>query len=132
MASIASDVIREIRENPDVREEVRRLILTDELLAMPARSWLGWTRDSETRWPSCWCSKAESLDRMDARQDRMEETPRAGWTRDLLAQQMRSVSEPDSRTAGDRTGWTRAKIGRKGARIGWKRFRAGQALFWIV
>ena len=58
MASPASEVIREIRENPEVREEVRRLILTDELLAVPAL--LG-RLDARQ-------------DRMDARQDRMEET----------------------------------------------------------
>ena len=32
-----SEVIREIRENSEVRDEVRRLILTEEMLAMPAR-----------------------------------------------------------------------------------------------
>ena len=31
------DIIRILREQPDVREEVRRLILTDELLALPAQ-----------------------------------------------------------------------------------------------
>ena len=32
-----SEVIREIRENSEVRDEVRRLILTEEMLTMPAR-----------------------------------------------------------------------------------------------
>ena len=31
------DIIRILREQPDVREEIRRLILTDELLALPAQ-----------------------------------------------------------------------------------------------
>ena len=31
------DIIRVLREQPDVREEVRRLILTEELLALPAQ-----------------------------------------------------------------------------------------------
>ncbi len=30
-----SDIIREVRENTEAREELRRLILTDDLLAMP-------------------------------------------------------------------------------------------------
>ena len=32
-----SEVIRQIRENSEVRDEVRRLILTEDMLAMPAR-----------------------------------------------------------------------------------------------
>ena len=70
MASIASDVIREIRENPDVREEVRRLILTDELLAMPARQ--DRMEETQSRIVELLAQQAESLDRMDARQDRTE------------------------------------------------------------
>ena len=33
---MVNEIIREIREKPEVREEVRRLILTEELLALPA------------------------------------------------------------------------------------------------
>ena len=125
MASIASDVIREIRENPDVREEVRRLILTDELLAMPAL--LARMDSRQDQMAELLVQQGESLDRMDARQDRMEETQ--SRIAELLVQQGEHLDRMD---AAHRTGWTRAKIGRKGARIGWKRFRAGQALFWIV
>ena len=39
MATIETteDIIRILREQPEVREEIRRLILTDELLALPAQ-----------------------------------------------------------------------------------------------
>ena len=58
---MVSEVIREIRENPEVREEVRRLILTDELLAVPA----------------ILARIDERQGRMEDRQGRMED--RAGW-----------------------------------------------------
>ena len=72
MASIASEVIREIRENPEVREEVRRLILTDELLAMPAL--LARVDTRQDQMAALLVQQGERLDRVDARQDRMEET----------------------------------------------------------
>ena len=72
MASIASEVIREIRENPEVREEVRRLILTDELLAMPAL--LARVDARQDQMAALLVQQGERLDRVDARQDRMEET----------------------------------------------------------
>ena len=64
---MVNEVIREIRENPEVREEVRRLILTDELLAVPAI--LARIDERQGRME-------ERLDGMDGRQGRMEETQR--------------------------------------------------------
>ena len=93
MASIASDVIREIRENPDVREEVRRLILTDELLAMPAL--LARMDSRQDQMAELLVQQGESLDRMDARQDRMEETQ--SRIAELLVQQGEHLDRMDAR-----------------------------------
>ena len=72
MASPASEVIREIRENPEVREEVRRLILTDELLAVPAL--LARLDARQDRMEETQSRMDARQDRTEARQDRMEET----------------------------------------------------------
>ena len=37
MVTSINDIIRAIRENPEARDELRRVLLTDELLAMPQR-----------------------------------------------------------------------------------------------
>lgn len=37
MVTSVNDIIREMRQNPDLRDELRREILTEELLAMPQR-----------------------------------------------------------------------------------------------
>ena len=37
MVTSINDIIRAIRENPELRDELRRELLTDELLAMPQR-----------------------------------------------------------------------------------------------
>ena len=93
MASIASEVIREIRENPEVREEVRRLILTDELLAMPAL--LARVDARQDQMAALLVQQGERLDRVDARQDRMEETQRQ--IAELLARQDARFDRMDAR-----------------------------------
>ena len=93
MASIASEVIREIRENPEVREEVRRLILTDELLAMPAL--LARVDARQDQMAALLVQQGERLDRVDARQDRMEETQRQ--IAELLARQDARFDRVDAR-----------------------------------
>ena len=60
---MVQELIKEIRENPETREEVRRLILTDELLAMPAVV----AEIAKTQ-----SQLAVLLARMESRQDRME------------------------------------------------------------
>ena len=60
---MVEELIKEIRENPETREEVRRLILTDELLAMPAVV----AEIAKTQ-----SQLAVLLARMESRQDRME------------------------------------------------------------
>ena len=37
MVTSINDIIRAIRDNPEARDELRRVLLTDELLAMPQR-----------------------------------------------------------------------------------------------
>ena len=85
---MVSEVIREIRENPEVREEVRRLILTDELLAVPAilariderqgrmEERQGRMEDRLDGMDGRQGRLENHLDRMEDRQDRMEETQR--------------------------------------------------------
>ena len=78
---MVSDVIREIRENPEVREEVRRLIMTDELLAVPAilarmEDRQGRMEDRQGRMEGRLDRIDERQGRMDERQDQMEETQR--------------------------------------------------------
>ena len=60
---MVEELIKEIRENPETREEVRRLILTDELLALPP------VVEEIAKTQS---QIATLLARMEARQDRME------------------------------------------------------------
>ena len=67
---MVSEVIREIRENPEVREEVRRLILTDELLAVPAI--LARIDERQGRMDERQGRMENRLDGMDERQGRME------------------------------------------------------------
>ena len=88
---MVSDVIREIRENLEVREEVRRLILTDELLSVPAilarveerlgqveehlgriAERQGWTEERQDRMEARQSRMEARQSRMEARQDRME------------------------------------------------------------
>ena len=60
-----NDIIRAIRENPEARDELRRVLLTDELLAMPQRLsdlvrwWM--LRGSVCRtWSRWWMHKGSS------------------------------------------------------------------------
>ncbi len=59
---MVNEVIREVRENPEAREAVRRLILTDELLAMPA---------TQARVAELLARQGERLDRLEETQARM-------------------------------------------------------------
>ena len=68
---MVNEVIREIRENPEVREEVRRLILTDELLAVPAI--LARVDERQGRMEERQGRMEDRLDGMDERQGRMED-----------------------------------------------------------
>ena len=77
---MVSEVIREIRENPEVREEVRRLILTDELLAVPAI--LARMDERQGRMDERQGRMEDRQGRMEGRLDLMDE--RQGRTEDRL------------------------------------------------
>ena len=66
-----SEVIREIRENSEVRDEVRRLILTEEMLTMPAR--LDQISRDVASLVETTKQHGERLDRMDERMDQLVE-----------------------------------------------------------
>ena len=67
---MVEELIKEIRENPETREEVRRLILTDELLALPPV--VEEIAKTQSQIATLLARMEARQDRMDARQDRME------------------------------------------------------------
>ena len=67
---MVEELIKEIRENPETREEVRRLILTDELLALPPV--VEEIAKTQSQIATLLARMDARQDRMDARQDRME------------------------------------------------------------
>ena len=103
---MVSEVIREIRENPEVREEVRRLILTDELLAVPAI--LARIDERQGRMDERQGRMEDRLDGMDERQGRMEDRQGRGME-DRQAERLDRVEEmqaPASSAGGqDRPSW---------------------------
>lgn len=94
-----SSFIRRLREDPEFREEVRRIILTDELLALPARV-ESLRAEVHEEFRRVW----EAIRALTERMDRVEA-------------QIAALVEAQRRTE-DRLGWVEDRLGRVEDRLG--------------